>query len=325
MKAATFALVISQFFGLTGFGQSSQADLVSYHEGIGANADAMRQFDCIYRVEVQGDIPDVGTASSRTLIRMIADFDRNMFLIVSDAESSLVETGLQSDMKRVDLKGLVANGQAIRWREFPSPAKDSASTVFDVLHHLEFPDLRCIGLGTFPTRFTTRRDEISFEQLKGTTGTGIEATKTEYTSTVAFQEVIPIQGDPAHELVQTRQYDTSSLMPLRFSRGCRTPRGADGISYPIFFEHYEWIEVNDIYVPSMLSRDTPEFYVPPHANRRDQELLARKYEKNVTVTFHWISVNEKIDDKQFSLEMLDDISKMKAITDPHQVGATSLF
>ncbi len=303
-------------------------EVVSYYNGHCVNCNAWRQFDMLMQVE---SVADTGTRqlfSEVSLTRYIVDFDRSHLFVAS--ESKYMEgAGAQAQSEEaVRLCGMVTNGKSSRKFVFPGRVHSYTNSFQAGLAALKIPDPRCVGLAAFPVEFYTDPAAPGFERIVAS-GQLLIPAATSFPSkqTVKFEIERELSLKTQRGLSVTNyEYRLDTLMPERHAVqiSLETPAGTK--TFPQFTETYQWSEMKNIFVPKRILRDSVGFYEARAGSTglpgvKDGE----RYNLETTVTFHWFSLNEPLEDGRFALNALDDIAELSKLLDPKQSKADTLL
>ncbi|MCF7959511.1 MAG: hypothetical protein K9M08_02105 [Pirellula sp.] len=296
---------------------ASGDELTKFKDCAIANASCWRQYDCLIRMDYFQPDDDSDVALTR-FIRLAVDFEANQFFCVNISEQ-----------RRGDTKLSIAtvgqfNGKVGYFRSFPGEKNKVEPKLLDVLKNMDIPDLRCVGLLDFPTRFGSaiEGDMETFDSIcsrrnnpASSSGDVLPVVREiSSDSEIRFTQKL----DRLNVLIGS-SFDPVTLMPrTKLITSKREP-----VSLPETDEYYEWKDLEGTFVPISVINESGPMVSVVNADNPDKK-KQRRVLKVVMARVHWFSLNQKIDSDLMNGKLMDDLAKIRSLADPVHTDASDL-
>lgn len=322
-----FLLLMPCLLQRVGRAQVLSDEVIGYYDATWVNCNTWRQFDLMMHIESVADTGRQEIFTETSVLRYVVDFDDGKFFVagMSTYSSSLHAPG--GKVEAVKFSGLVSNGAASRKFVFPSKPHSFTGSALVGLSSLQIPDPRCVGLAKFPVLFYPDPADPGFERIVAS-GQLLNPAQTNVLSdgTVEFEVFRPFTTKTRFGTCVTKyQYSLDSLMPKRHSATLAIESAGMRKSFPQFAEVYEWRKLKNIFVPERILQDSVGFYDAPKGLVGTQEIKdGERFNLQTTVTFHWFSLNDVVDDTRFALSSIDNVAEVRRLLDPALSNAESI-
>lgn len=305
---------------------------------VGLNAESLRSYDVLIRVEVMKDIGPNDFERSVSFQRMRVDRDSERWLYLAHIDREVLVPGGELE-KSFRMFGCAAKDGRYHTRDFPDRLVKNRN-LLEALAHCATPDLRFIGISNFPRNYVQKGTLGSFEDWQESIRHAVN-----FEPIVTVNNVMRIRrfstelGAVDNKYVNDCHLSPETLMPLRLESSRSRPASDGRVeSERLWWETYEWESKNDVYVSTKIVGDQRSSALPmPYRKMSVTERREKKnemeangikyipYAVSTTVHFHWFSVNEPIDDSAFDLKALQDVTVFEGLVDPRISRAESLL
>ncbi|MFO1066793.1 MAG: hypothetical protein U0892_23285 [Pirellulales bacterium] len=275
------------------------------------NLDALRQYDVIIEREEVHDVPFRSVARVVTYTRIRYDRDAERAICAAHSrkvEESFRENDSTKPIWKVRLCGLQWSGGKGLICEVPQVPQD-VSTLAQAFRDQNVPDLRCVGLDPFPTRFVGKGEIDCFNNWRNTqlVNPTLAVGKSDGRTQVVEFRPRWNAGD-GDEFVQSWIFDLDKLVPIRFERKVLIAKNGKKDPKPVEHQTIDWKDENGCMVPTRIQGDK---------TAQEGDVI---YQIESTVFFHWLSVNKPFTDELFSRSLIADDSHLIRLSDPSLNG-----
>ena len=280
---------------------------------------SFRSWDYLMQLETIDDVPGVGIGTGKSLIRHIADLDKNIQVLV--VYSSVEDTSKDNKGREIKKKieASKTKGDTTSFFKSDGSKYSTKDSIYESMSYFHIPDFRGIGLMTFPTSFASPDSEKSvFGQLNN-----LKIMKADYTSSI-------IKTTANIKLVAEMAPDRSGKSPGRLAdnfgidleRFVSTGFNRDWIksnsqTNPIEMHVCKWSDFNNTPVPVSVQAFNNTLYTPP--DRDIKKVVA--YERVTQVKYHWLSVNDDVSDSISNSDISDRVKSLEMV-DYERLGAS---
>lgn len=314
-------------------------DASSLLHAVALNNSALRSFDVLIRHEAFQDIASDDYERAVVLKRLRFDWDRDRYLgMTKSISDTLIDGETEEDVwgTATQMSGFVLVAGVSTAGPVPGRMVTTQGDARSVFARADVPDLRFGGVAEYPQIFVKTGVAGAFESIEQALSNGNGFTETTLPDgKIRVTHSTPIFGYPDQRT--TTQWDIApdSLMPVAHSRAIafRKPDGSTELKKQ-YWEQIEWEQRADIYVPVRITSERVSSSLPkkyrklPMRERLDKAkadgVQATLHPISTTVEFHWFSVNEPLDAKDFSKAPLSSAAELEKLVDPIASGATTL-
>jgi len=272
--------------------------------GYMSNLEAIESFELVWRREAEWVGSDGAIESTLTIGRLILDPEKNRCMSVKHDIRTLI---VPSDVEAVDSKweavvAVVFDGKVAWERRFPHDVGRIKPEFDKVLSEVDSPMINAIGLGGFPVTYQEsgrlrryhdwlRQGKAGFRLINGETNT--PSISLDHPGETFFERIVVTLDS---EKLVAKTYRCSSMSRVN----------SDVV--PTCSESYEFQEKSHLQLPAKIIGE----------RRRSGTLNDKSFRGTETyeVDFHWISVNEKLDDSLFEAQILHDGNQLLRLVDP---------
>lgn len=280
------------------------------------NLDSVREFDVVIEREELHDVPFHSIARTVIYTRIRYDREGQRAICASHArgvEESFRESNTSEPIRKTRLCGLQWAGGRGVIHEIPTSPKNVES-LERAFRDLNIPDIRCVGLEPFPSRYAAKGDMDSFNNWRNTQLSSpalIVGKNDNQTSLVEFRPQWEAGGGA--EFVQSWVFDLERLVPIRFERKVTSVESGAKKQVPVELQTIEWGEESGCCVPARI------------LGRKSTKIGDSLYEIESTVYFHWLSVNKPLKDELFNRELIESDTALIRFSDPSSNGIKPLI
>jgi hypothetical protein len=334
---AVFAILLHEaIFNGTASAQDSQ--LLPVIE----NNKTIRSFDVLMLKDSFDDISPEDYDKATVISRIKIDWDKQRFLCLTKVKrESLIVPPNKPEPEVVVSQfqtGTMCNGEqrCFASRIGQRQVYNTKVELYKVLGYGSIPDIRMVGLTFFPRSIAEPSDLLSFE------------TTVAFESQRKFKEsrlepgvttLISSQKNlmyPHFEYLLEMEIDDQTLMPQHIA--LRETNTKMRVSRNKQWEAIKWKEFDGVFVPTEILSDELKVALPnPYRNmpveeqtRRTPEMIEKKvkaipYARELSVKFHWFSVNKPINEEEFQSDPLESMIEFEKLVDPRLCGANELI
>lgn len=302
-----------------------KAQICSVFGAMVANAEAITRCDVIvleqkFYDSVWPHAPtEGGTLDDLTISRFIIDDEEKKFVVVSRTISDWLELSKITDsrdgrtLRTVDRVVLCDREQkkiAFRQGTRLTRLSETNDKSIDQMLVLNL-DPRSAGLyssklGPLPLAIELTKPKLTGESL----------IDHEFRKDTLKIRLVGGRINPASRPVWEYHLDTVSHLPQKFSSYLESI--PPGVTSPPHETSYQWKEMAGLYVPNLVKSATIDEYLDPQGNKHYAKLTS-------SIHFHWLSVNEKIEEEIFDEGVLKDSKKFQELIDLEKNGAQELI
>lgn len=283
-------------------------DWLSYRDNAISNAEVIRQFDVLIKLE------EFGLQGNKKLtrwIRLAIDFDRSQCFCFDLHELDDTQR-TNANVRQTRSIVAILDGKSGIIREYPSGNSGPLHSFSRSLKNLDVPDLRCVGLGRFPEGFSGEGEIKGFEAHVANRARFPDSHGVPRTESVIHNRNhvrILYTNDKAEARYD---FDSKSSMPKQISFF----QGPLGQRLLLDEEHFDWTERDGLFLPNLIMKS----YV-----RKRNELGMAIDEDIKSAEVHWFSVNKALDIALLKLELTSELSSLLKLVDPLTCGADSII
>jgi len=267
------------------------------------NNEGLRSYDVLIEFRTDRFRPDGMLFVEVETQRFSVDRDAEKWLFVSSRKSEGVPEG--SVVSRPDGSVLIqgigyANGQG--WHipanaiDFPDQSQKNSPQYY--LSFVGAPDLRYLGLMSYPAGFLNRVDDMFKEHTAAQTSPGSDVALIESKDHVLVYSDKPYGKSPGQFARKQWVFTNGDLVPSRkqFLICKHKEPGPGHLSRLLQSENYNWIDKNGVFVPERI--------IGQHATvQRMPDGTSKEYIYDSEVKFTWLRVNEPLEEKHFSRDV----------------------
>ncbi len=306
-------------FSLGGFakcckGQSESQEYSGLRDVAISNAESWLSYDVLIRRDLfYPNFPEKGSMKRYTRLFLDLKTDKCFGVDLLEAKRPDEEGGNQTV-----LVGFTCSDDGAMEYLYPGGQRSSRQGAFSMLDSWEIPDLRCIGLYSFPTKHGGPIDGENWanrSKHRNRFDVPIISTATKLVGRVMTNKDFIQVSFPGKKVNSSYHFDTKTVMPERSMASVIR----DGKTVPSFEEDYVWKQIESIYVPTSIIRES---YFGIKDAKGDAKPIRSVCVEMATI--HWFSLNEPFDKSRFDSSQLKDVTKLRKLVNPKETGATEI-
>lgn len=322
VKIQILHVVFASLFCISILGSGAYAQTDENLQAAIENQLSFRSWDYLMELETIDDVPGVGVGSGKSVIRHIADLDKNIQILI--VYSTVEDSNKSGDGRETKKRMSAFKTVDKRTEQFKSNGDNAkgSESLYDVLFYQNIPDFRGICLIGFPIKFA----DPSLQHSAVMSLANLKTMQADYKSSVS-QGIASVtfsadfrpspSGGPREKLILIYSLDTKRFVSTSFlKRYLRNESESKDVELQIC----KWSEVNNQSVPVDLQVYHDTLYVPPD---RDPKKVV-PYERVTRVLYHWFSVNEDVSDIVSKTDIYDN-SKVLEMIDPEFLEAYNIL